>query len=99
MGRKLLYVTIVATLLVGATLGAGNAVSNQHELVKKVCFHLSEPEIKDYGKYVIVELKEQTSFFMIPGKPIIPTITKVFTFPVGTKICEVKVFMESKLAN
>jgi hypothetical protein len=59
---------------------------------------ISEPTIKEAGQYVAVSLKGSTSSLLhAVGKPILPVVTRVFTFPFGSKINSVDVsFSEIK---
>jgi len=47
---------------------------------------ISEPILKEMGNYVTVNLWESTSTLMHSGKPMLPVVTRVFTFPFGSKI-------------
>ena len=56
-----------------------------------VTISFSEPDIQDEGQYVRVLLKEATSSLFEQDKPMLPVVTKIFTFPFGTKITDVTV--------
>ncbi|MCK5031650.1 MAG: peptidase C25, partial [Thermoplasmatales archaeon] len=43
------------------------------------------------NEYLTINLEESESLLLETGKPVIPVITKVFTFPLGTKIVDVNV--------
>jgi len=47
---------------------------------------ISEPILKEMGNYVTVNLGESTSTLMHSGKPMLPVVTRVFTFPFGSTI-------------
>ena len=47
---------------------------------------ISELILKETGNYVTVDLEESTSTLIHSGKPMLPIITRVFTFPFGSKI-------------
>jgi len=47
---------------------------------------ISEPMFKELGNYVTVNLVEATSTLMHSGKPMLPVVTRVLTFPFGSKI-------------
>jgi len=90
--KKFLPLCIVGILVISG-LGTSAITSNKtNELKLRIeSIALSEPEIQDEGQYVRVILKEATSSFFEQEKPMLPVITKVFTFPFGTKITDVKV--------
>ena len=52
---------------------------------------ISEPVFTESNEYLVVNLDESGSFLMETGKPMLPVLTKVFTFPLGTEIVDVKV--------
>ncbi|MCX6663678.1 MAG: C25 family cysteine peptidase [Euryarchaeota archaeon] len=49
----------------------------------------SEPVITDQNNYLSVQIKEATSYAALPGNPVLPVFTKLFTFPFGTIIKDV----------
>jgi Peptidase family C25/Propeptide_C25 len=90
--KKLLPLCIVG-ILVFSVLGVV-AITNDktNDLkIKSESIAISEPIIKDEGQYVTVSLEEAASSLLDPGKPMLPVLTKVFTFPFGTKISDVDV--------
>ncbi len=60
-------------------------------LAKKDSIVLSEPVISEEDMYATIQLEEATSLIMEPRKPILPALTRVFTFPLGTKINSIDV--------
>ncbi|MCX6667779.1 MAG: C25 family cysteine peptidase [Euryarchaeota archaeon] len=90
--RKMLPLCIVGILVLSG-LGAvsvNNKTTNDLK-IKTESIAISEPVIKDAGQYVTVSLKEAASYLLDSGKPMLPVLTKVFTFPFGTKISSVDV--------
>ena len=90
--KKLLPLCIVGILVLSG-LGAV-AITNDktNDLkIKTESIAISEPVIKDEGQYVTVSLEEAASSLLDSGKPMLPILTKVFTFPFGTKISSVDV--------
>ena len=59
------------------------------EIEKSISF--SKPDIQELEKsqYVCINVEESTSYYMCPGKPILPIYTEVFTFPFGTNITDI----------
>ncbi len=51
----------------------------------------SEPTIQNENIYVSVALNEANSFLMKQDKPLLPSFSKVYTFPIGTSIQSVTV--------
>jgi len=90
--KKILPLLVVGIL---ALSGLG-AVAITEEItydvkVKEESIVISKPIIKDAGQYVTVTLEEATSSILEVGKPMLPVVTRVFTFPFGTKITRVDV--------
>lgn len=96
--KKILPLLIVGILVLSG-LGAV-AITDDTTYDVKVAEEsivVSEPIIKESGQYVTVSLDEETSSILEVGKPMLPVVTKVFTFPFGTKISHVEVsFSEVK---
>jgi len=95
--KKLIPLFVVGILVLSG-LGAvsiTNKTTNDLK-IKIESFVISEPIITDAGQYVTVSLEESASYLLIPGRPMLPVVTRVFTFPFGTKINHVDVsFSES----
>ena len=91
--RKILPLLVVGILVLGG-LGAG-ALSDQETIqeIKEIVL-ISEPILNEKEDFLILDLKESTSMLFREGKPIIPIVTKTYTFPAGTKIDDVQVDFE-----
>jgi hypothetical protein len=90
--KKLLPLCIVGILVlsgVGAVAITNNKTNDLK--IKTESIAISKPVIKDEGQYVTVSLEEAASSLLDSGKPMLPVLTKVFTFPFGTKISSVDV--------
>ncbi len=94
--KNLLPIIIVGILVVSG-LGAVAVQENRDETsFSAESIMISEPTITETNEYLTVNLEESESFLMETGKPMLPVITKVFTFPLGTKIVDVKVDFDTK---
>ena len=90
--KKILPLCIVGIIILsGLGVGAITVTKTDDSKVKIEWLAISEPMIKDEGQYVRVSLKEAASSLLDCGKPMLPVLTKVFTFPFGTKITDVDV--------
>jgi hypothetical protein len=96
--KKLLSLYIVA-ILVLSSLGAvaiTNGKTNDMK-IKIESIAISKPVIKDEGQYITVSFEEATASLSDSGKPMLPILTKVFTFPFDTQISSVDVsFSDTK---
>ena len=73
------------TLFNDSNLSSVASVINNHNPIEiKKTIKFSEPTIVEHKNYTSVELQEADTYLKIPGKPILPIITKTFTFPIGT---------------
>ena len=89
--KKLLPIILVGILVVSG-LGAVAVQENGDETsFSAKSIMISEPIITETNEYLTINLEESESFLMETGKPMLPVITKVFTFPLGTKIVDVNV--------
>ena len=52
----------------------------------------SEPILSSHGKYCSIKLDEATTYTRNAGQPILPVVTKTYSFPIGTIISHVFFF-------
>jgi len=92
--KKIIPILIVG-ILVFSGLGAVALTDEKaySEKVEEKSIVISKPIIKNIGQYVTVNIEEATSSISEPGKPMLPVVTEVSTFPFGTKICNVDVII------
>ncbi|NHJ49334.1 MAG: hypothetical protein FK733_16210 [Asgard group archaeon] len=92
--KKIIPILIVGILVLGG-LGAVALTDEKiyNEKVEEKSIVISEPVINDIGQYVTVDIEEATTSILEPGKPMLPVVTEVFTFPFGTKIRSVDVII------
>ncbi len=81
-------IKIIIVIFCIATLVLPIQLSMADEDIIEWSISVEKPKIEEKNEYVLVKLKD-CSFLMETGKPIIPMITKTFTFPAGTKITDV----------
>ena len=94
--KNLLPIIIVGILVVSG-LGAVAVQENGDEAsFSAESIMISEPIITETNEYLTINLEESESFLMEAGKPMLPVITKVFTFPLGTKIVDVEVDFDTQ---
>ncbi|HIH29075.1 MAG TPA: hypothetical protein HA260_04660 [Thermoplasmata archaeon] len=85
---------ILPMLLVGVLMGSGfgaavtvNSSDNQLSFQENLSF--SEPVFSDQDGYLSVKVLEATSSVSSPGNPVLPTYTRLYSFPFGTIIKDV----------
>jgi hypothetical protein len=88
---KKIIPTLVVAVLVLSGLTAVAVTEADEKLVDQDSVLLSAPIFKETDNYLTVDFKEATSMFLDTGKPMLPVVTKVYTFPLGTKIDDVTV--------
>ena len=96
MRKNALSIVVIGLLLcsVVAVVGASDTGVSS---IKTFSVSLPEPVfIEKENGYLAVELDGATSSLMRAGKPVLPVITKTFTFPLGTKIKNIDVSMNMK---
>jgi len=84
---------LIVMLLVLSSIGAfgiNNEEKNQESVIKEK-IELSEPIIITEEDFVDIYLEEQSTSILEPGKPDLPVITKVYTFPFKTKILDLDI--------
>ena len=91
---KIFPVAVVALfLLSGMTVMGFPETGNNgfQETSETMSITISQPIITEKDEYLTVELEEETSLLLETGKPIIPVISRTFTFPYGTQITGIDV--------
>jgi hypothetical protein len=99
MLKQIVPIIVVGLLIIGgssAVVVSKNENDDKNVLLETTEIFVSEPIIEEKGGYVIVELNEATSQLMSTGKPILPVITKTFSFEAGTVIYDTKVQIDWK---
>jgi hypothetical protein len=93
--KKIITISILGILSLSLFVSTIQANYTEDSLIIIESIQLSDPIFKETGEYIIVEL-ENTSIFYKNEKPMLPAITKIFTFPFGTKIVDVDVQYNSE---
>jgi len=97
--KKTLPIILIGILLISG-FGAAvttNIQSKKMSIQEEIRF--SEPVITDQNNYLSVQIKEATSYAALPGNPVLPVYTKLFTFPFGTIIKDVSFTTSSEQAK
>ena len=88
---KTLLSCLVVSMFVLSGLGAVAQTGNHQSEILRESTTFSSPVIQEQEQYVTVTLEEQTSCLLKTGTPMLPVVTKVYTFPFGTTIQDVQV--------
>jgi len=92
--KKIVTICIIGILIIigFSTVVISNDIENIDIISDKIV--LSEPIFNQMNDYISISIDEAESLWLEPGKPQLPIITKVYTFPLGTKIVDVIVNSE-----
>ena len=84
--NKLLNIYIIGLLIISVftSIAIPHDIDNIDIISDRI--FLSEPYFNNIDEYLSLNIEEAESLLLEPGKPQIPVITKVYTFPLGTKI-------------
>jgi hypothetical protein len=96
--KKFISILVIGLLIIigVATVSLANDTNIKQKTLKKQLF-FSKPIIKDEGEYVILNLKEATTYTIETEKPLLPAVTQTFIFPFKTKIDNIEIiFSEQK---
>jgi len=88
--KKIIPIIVIGVLLLSG-IGAVAITEVDEKISKYNNFVLSEPIFEEIDDYINVNLKEATSTNMETGKPMLPVVTKVYTYPLGTIVNDVEV--------
>ena len=94
MKIKLLPILVIISLfLTGINVIAieNNVENNPIQISREIDHNLfSTAKIKQKGEYLEVDVEEANTVLRATGKPMLPCNTKIYTYPRGTKIKDVK---------
>jgi len=79
----------VAIFLLISGFGSISLSEKSVELVEFDIVKCSQPEIFEYGDYVSIALDEATTYLKNPGQPVLPVVSKTYSFKIGTIISDV----------
>jgi len=103
--KRIMVVLIIGIFFLSTTAGIFEA-GNQHLIPKDIeqniendvikgtvtkKLDISEPTFLEQDEFVTIELDQSETFMSHSGEPMLPVITKTFSFPIGTKINNVNV--------
>jgi hypothetical protein len=86
MRVKKIYNLFIIGIFLFSSLIVGAVSSSDDIILKNDSIYISEPSFSVQGDFFNVELFESDSYLLEDGKPVIPIISKVYNFPVGTVI-------------
>jgi hypothetical protein len=86
----IIFSLILAGINVIALENVGTENNNTQQDLVEDYFSFSKAKFKQKGEYIEVIVDEANTVLRVTGKPMIPSNTKTYTFPRGTKIKDVK---------
>ena len=92
MIKNIVILGVCLLLLTGGLGVQSYSKENVEYEIDTAVIILSKPQIEETENgFSKLELEESSSFLSEPGKPLLPVISNVFTFPLGTTIVDVSV--------
>ena len=88
--NKILPFLVVGILVLGGLGAVSGTKSNDENKISEI-INFSTPVFSEVGDYISIELSESMSTYLNENEPMVPVTTKVYTFPFGTTIDNVKV--------
>ncbi|MCK4995808.1 MAG: hypothetical protein KAR55_02875 [Thermoplasmatales archaeon] len=88
--KKIITLLILISLVLSGLGAVAVNESEKEDLISETII-FSQPIINEQQDYAIIELEETTTYSWETGKPALPVVTKVYTFPLGTIIDDVEV--------
>jgi hypothetical protein len=88
---KKIFPILIISILVLSGLSAATPIKNTKKQSISETIHFSEPTLQEKDKYLSLNLPEATAYSCKKDNPTLPIVTKVYTFPFGTKINTVDV--------
>ncbi len=87
--KKLIPLSIIGIMVLSGLGAVAQPINGNTP--EKVTLRFSAPTLQNEIEYVSVALNEANSFLMQQDKPMLPSFSKTFSFPFGTKITKVTV--------
>jgi hypothetical protein len=88
--KKMICLFIIGVLVFSGLGAFGGLVDGNEKLISEKIF-FSQPTIIEEQNHILVKLAEANTNSWSSGKPILPMISKVYNFPLGTIIDKVQV--------
>ncbi len=92
--RKIKIFLILGILVLSGIVAVAIPNNEDEQVLENITVPISNPSFEKNGEYLTIHVEESTSNLIESGKPILPMISKVFTFPFGTRISNVQVNMD-----
>jgi hypothetical protein len=89
----LIGMLITSSFITQATQSRDEEISNSPLKVKITTIDISQPKFVQNNNFITIELEESESYLSTSGKPMLPVITRTYSFPAGTRIDDVSVDM------
>jgi hypothetical protein len=91
--KNLLPVFIIGMMFcsVFGVAGITNGDDSFRSTVMCESITVSEPVVEMVGDFVQVDLPESSSMILLPGKPILPVVSRVFRLPFGSRVGDVDI--------
>jgi len=95
---KKLSIILLVSMFILTSFGAV-ALPDSNVNVQRTSLQVSSMQIVEQGSYALVSLEEAESMRMVEGQPMLPVITKVLSFPLGTKVGSVDVSYDTDVVT
>lgn len=93
--KNILSVGVVGLLVLTSLGAAAFSIEDPTQTITADQVRFQQPLISTQNEYTSLDLPESTGFLRQTGKPLLPIITKTYTFPFGTSIDSVEVLFGS----
>jgi hypothetical protein len=96
--KKTIPLLIISIMIIGSFQAVALSKVKNFETIEILddIIKLSDFNIEKTNDYVKINIADSNSNLLVPGKPVIPVITKCYTFPFGTIIDDISVKIDLK---
>lgn len=95
INKKATIICVLTIVFSGInSLAVSNDIKNIIVISDKIV--LSEPIFKEINNYVSLTIEETDSVWSETGKPMLPVFSKIYTFPFGINIIDIKVNLKTE---
>jgi hypothetical protein len=95
--KRIKILLLVMILILSEFVVYATPESSEHVNIATSHILVSEPILKrDDNGLLTFSFAESESYLMEPGKPLLPTLTQIFTFPLGTNVQDILIDIETE---
>ena len=94
--KKIISIIIIGIFIISGLEAIATPFEQNQKTIKEI-IKISKPIINDKQDYIELNLKESNLNLIESGKPLLPKLTKVYSFPFETKITDITITFSEEI--